>query len=143
MDGDYGLMNCSPTALALAARCFCLPDDRQRAAWISLLCAWAKAAASTPGVVIIDNGAGGFCQLIVDITGNVGAQPAAGPATAPAPVLSDGVGGFWQIITDSVCDRGTMSVAGPATVPVPTLIDANSVVWTLIVDNGGNLGASS
>lgn len=96
-----------------------------------------------PGLVILSDGAGGFCQLVVDITGNVGAQASAGPATAPAPVLADGFGGFWQIVTDSVCDRGTTSVAGPATVPIPTLVDSNAVVWSLVVDQTGNLGATS
>jgi hypothetical protein len=91
---------------------------------------------------ILNDGSGGFCQLVVDITGNVGAQASAGPASIPVPVIADGSGGFWMIVTDAVCDRGTTSVAGPATAPV-ILIDANSVAWTLIVDNMGNLGATS
>jgi hypothetical protein len=95
-----------------------------------------------PGVVILSNGAGGYCRLVVDLLGNIGAIPDPGPATAPAPVLSDGNGGFWMIVTDSVCDRGTTSVAGPATAPV-VLTDSNNVAWTLIVDSSGNLGATS
>ena len=140
------VISCDPQSLITSASCYrCIPRGNLRQVMVYLLCQWTSATItpSTPGVVIIDNGAGGFCQLVVDVTGNVGAQPVAGPATGPAPVLADGLGGFWQIITDSACDRGTMSVAGPATVPVPTLIDSNSVVWTLIADQFGNLGASS
>lgn len=108
---------------------------------VYLLCQWLKKNRPL-GSPILSNGAGGFCQLVVDITGKVGAQPSAGPATSPAPVIADGVGGFWQVVTDSACNRGTTSVAGPATALV-VLIDANSVAWTLTVDSSGNLGATS
>jgi hypothetical protein len=139
-------MNFTPSALASASRCWCLPADRQRAVLLYLACAWSNASVVppvVPGVVILSNGAGGYCRLVVDLLGNIGAIADPGPATAPAPVLSDGNGGFWMIVTDSVCDRGTTSVAGPATVPVPTLVDSNSVVWGLVVDQTGNLGATS
>jgi hypothetical protein len=41
-------MNCSPTALASGARCYCLPDNGQRAAWIYLLCRWSNAGGTPP-----------------------------------------------------------------------------------------------
>lgn len=141
-------MDCSPAAIARASRCYCLPDDRQRAALLWLACAWATAVTvpvTTPVTtsdIILSNGTGGFCRLVVDILGNVGAVVDAGPATATVPVIADGVGGFWQIVTDAVCDRGTTSVAGPATAAV-VLLDANSVAWTLVADGTGNLGATS
>ena len=91
---------------------------------------------------ILSNGAGGFCQLVVSVNGEVGAQTSSGPATVTVPVLADGSGGFWQIVTDGSCQRGTTSVAGPATSPV-VILDADSVAWTLIVDVNGNLGATS
>ena len=99
-------------------------------------------ATPVSGTTILSNGSGGFCQLVVDITGNLGAQSSAGPATVPTPVIADGLGGFWVIVTDSICDRGTNSVAGPATAPV-VILDSNSVAWTLIVDATGNLGSTS
>jgi len=97
--------------------------------------------AATPGVLVLSNGVGGFCSLVVDILGNVGAVADPGPATSSV-VLEDPSAGFWQLVTDSVCNRGTTSVAGPATV-APVLTDANSVDWTLIVDSTGNLGATN
>lgn len=136
-------MNCSPASLVAASRCYCLPANASRGAWLWLLWQWANAqSAPVTGAPILSNGSGGFCQLMVDITGNVGTQTSGGPATSPVPVIADGGGGFWQIVTDAVCNRGTTSVPGPATAPV-VLIDANLVNWTLTVDNTGNLGATS
>ena len=40
-------MNCTPEALAEAAKCYRLPKDRTRAVWISLLCQWAGGAGCT------------------------------------------------------------------------------------------------
>lgn len=96
----------------------------------------------TISLVVLSDGAGGFCQLVVDVNGNVGAYSSAGPAIGTAPVIADGSGGFWQIVTNGSCERGTTSVAGPATAPV-VLMDSNSVAWTLVVAPDGSLGATS
>jgi hypothetical protein len=43
-------VDCSPKVLGSAARCWCLPIDRQRGAWIYLLCLWLKKKPSPPPV---------------------------------------------------------------------------------------------
>ena len=137
--------SCDPNALMEVARCFrCLPRGSLLEVQVGLLCQWANGTTPTPPVgsgVVLSNGAGGFCRLVVDVTGNIGADVYPGPATSPVPVLADGSGGFWQIVTDGDCNRGMTSVAGPATA-VPVLVDSNSVSWTLVVDSTGNLGAA-
>lgn len=138
-------MDCNPATLVRLAKCqACAPRNAKKAVALWLLCQWLdkKKAGPSTSSIVLSNGAGGFCGLIVDVAGNVGAFPLAGPATIPVPVLDDGVGGFWQIVTDAACNRGTTPVAGPATVP-PVLNDAHNVAWTLVVDSSGNLGATS
>lgn len=49
-------MNCDPASLAAAARCFCLPDDRQRGAMIYLLCQWSNKVGCTLPTAPIDLG---------------------------------------------------------------------------------------
>jgi hypothetical protein len=94
-----------------------------------------------PSAWIFDDGAGGFWQLIVDITGNVGTQSTVGPATMDI-ILDDGSGGFWKIVVDAAGDRGTVSDAGPATL-APVLFDGVAGYWELIVDSNGQLGSQS
>lgn len=90
---------------------------------------------------ILDDGMGGFWQLIVDTSGNVGTQSVAGPAS-PDIILDDGGGGFWKVVVDTIGNRGTVSDLGPATA-APVLYDGVSTYWELVVDTSGNLGASS
>lgn len=92
-----------------------------------------------PSIFIFGDGGGGFWQLIVDISGNVGTQATVGPATSDV-ILADGVGGFWKVVVDIAGNRGTTPDAGPATL-VPALDDGTGVFWKLIVDATGNLGA--
>lgn len=134
-------MNCDPASLARAAACFCFPRGMASQMTAYLACQLANSGFTPPiTTVIVSNGAGGFCKLVVDTAGNVGAVADPGPATTAA-VLADGSGGFWEIIADAGCLRGTLAVAGPATTP-PVLDDGSGGQWTLVVDSGGTLGAT-
>lgn len=135
---------CDPASLARAAACYCFPRGMASGVQVYLACQWANGTPAPPPVVsdvIISNGVGGFCKLVINVGGNIGAEPDPGPAS-PAVILADGVGGFFQIVADADCNRGTISVAGPATA-VPVLVDANSVSWSLVVAPDGSLGATS
>lgn len=94
-----------------------------------------------PGIFILSDGVGGFWQLIVDATGNVGTQATVGPAGSDI-ILDDGGGGFWKVVVDALGNRGATPDAGPSTL-VPALDDGAGGFWKLIVDVTGNLGAQS
>jgi hypothetical protein len=140
-------MNCTPSEIAQASRCFCLPANRQRAALLYLVCAWANSASGpvpppvTPTVVILPDLSGGFWRVFVSIAGDVYLQSDPGPAT-PDVILTDGGGGFFKLVADSNGDRGATSHIGPATV-APVILDSNNVAWTLVCDSLGNIGATS
>lgn len=136
-------MDCTPTALADAAKCFsCIPRGMVQSVKTDLFCQWASSGNIPPltGPVIIADGVGGFWMLIVDDSGNVGAQSDSGPQT-PDVVLADGFGFFWELIVDPGGLVGSTSVLLPATVP-PVLASPNGDHWTIIVDQFGNVGAT-
>lgn len=59
------MIDCSPSALAAAASCYCLPQDRQRAAWVYLLCNIFDAIAVNTNYGFISGyGAGPFISVL-------------------------------------------------------------------------------
>lgn len=92
--------------------------------------------------IIIDDGTSNFWKLVVDNLGNVGAEPAAGPATSPDPILMDSTGAFWQVKVDTNGLRYADSTLN-VTTGAPVLCDGVGGFWQLVVDDLGNIGAES
>lgn len=105
----------------------------------ALLVILSQGGSGLVSTIIVQDGLGGFWQIVVDPLGNVGAEVDPGPVTADV-ILSDGMGGFWKVIVNSSGLRGLVTNAGPATTAT-RIPDGIGDYWTLIADSLGNLGA--
>jgi hypothetical protein len=122
------MIDCSPSGIAYSARCYCLPDDRQRAAWIYSLCAWANAGGTPP------------CTLPTAPV-DLGASAGDGQVTLTWPV---GVGATGYNIKRTLVPGGPYTVIGTsAASPYVDLTAANGTTYYYVVSSTNACGESS